>query len=164
MRQFAVSLIAQVKDNELEPLRHVLEDRDTALMQALGRIGTIHYARWVIIEPIAGDKALLVFESNFDGDADAPINNVIRTHIDEIVHALGPQIDDVYTHCEGYTPIDKLSYLFKIRRTEPAFYQGSPGRTVTTIAQEKALRTRLVLPVMPPNRAYYIPCHIPQPV
>jgi hypothetical protein len=136
MRQFALTLIAQVKDNGLEPLRQVLKNRETALMQALGGIGTIHYARWVIIEPSDGYKAVLAFASNYDGHLD--------THIKDLVGALGPLLDDIYTHCEDYTPADKTSYLLNIRHEEAAFYQGSPGRTVATIAQEKALRDRLV--------------------
>jgi hypothetical protein len=136
MRQSALTLIAQVKDDGLDALRQVLKDREPALMQALGSIGTIHYARWVIIEPSPGYKAVLAFGSNFDGRLD--------THIEDLVRALGALLDDIYTHCENYTPNAKQSYLVKIRYKEAAFYQGAPGRTVATIAQEKALRERLV--------------------
>jgi hypothetical protein len=136
MRQSALTLIAPVMDNGLEPLRQVLAAREPALRQALGGIGTIHYARWVIIEPSAGHKALLAFESNCDGDPD--------THVGDLVRALGSLLDDIYTHCENYTPDARPAYLSRIRRPEAAFYQGSPGRTVKTIAHERALRERLV--------------------
>ncbi len=136
MRQSALTLIAQVKDNGLEPLHQVLKDSETALKQALSSIGTIHYARWVIIEPSDGYKAMLAFGSNYDGHLDA--------HIEDLVRALGHLLDDIYTHIEDYTPAAKSAYLFKIRCHEAAFYQGSPGRTVAIIAQEKALRERLV--------------------
>src|SRR4051812_36904458 len=136
MRQSALTLIARIRDSGLEPLRLVLGDREAALQQALSGIGTIHYARWVIVEPGAGYPAVLAFESNYDGDLD--------THVADLVRALGPLLDDVYTHCEDYTPDARTSYLSSIRRPEAAFYQGSPGRTVKAIAQERALRERLV--------------------
>jgi hypothetical protein len=136
MKQSALTLIARIKDNGLEPLRQVLRDREPALRQALGGVGTVHYARWVIIEPGAGYTAALAFESNCDGDPDA--------HVADLVRALGPLLDDIYAHCEGYTPDARPSYLSRIRCPEAAFYQGSPGRTVQTIARERALRERLV--------------------
>src|SRR4051812_27263000 len=144
MRQLALTLTARVKENDLEPLRQVLGDREVVLRQALGGIGAIHYARWVIIEPGAGYKAVLAFESNFDGPTGTPVNDVIRGHIDDLAGALGPLLDDIYAHCEDYTPDAKSTYLSKMRRKEAAFYQGSPGRTVETIDRERALRGRLV--------------------
>jgi hypothetical protein len=137
MRQSALTLIAQVKDDGLQPLRLVLKNQEAAIKAALGRLGTIHYARWVIIDdPKSNYKPMLAFGSNFDGPVDK--------HIEDLVRELGTLLDDIYSHCEGYSPVDKQSYLFNIRTKEAAFYQGSPGRTVQTIAQEKALRNRLV--------------------
>jgi hypothetical protein len=136
MRQSALTLIARVKDTGLEPLRGVLETREVDIMRALGRVGTVHYARWVILEPADGFDAVLAFGSDFDGPAD--------THIADLVRELGPLLDEIYVHCEDYTPGNAASYLLNIRCKEAAVYQGSPGRTVRTIAQEKALRERLV--------------------
>ena len=84
MRQFALTLTAQVKENDLEPLRQVLKNREAVLLRALGGIGAIHFARWVIIEPGARHKAVLAFESNFDGPTGTPVNDVIRGHIDDL--------------------------------------------------------------------------------
>ena len=62
----------------------------------------------------------------------------------DLVTHLGPLLDDIYAHCEGYRPAaDKVAYLTGIRKKEAAVYHGAPGRTVQTIAQEKALRARL---------------------
>jgi hypothetical protein len=137
MRQSAITLVAQVKEAELGSLRRVLRTREAELLQAIGRIGTVHYARWVIVlGPGDGFKPLLTFGSDFDGPVDA--------HLNDLVTHLGPLLDDIYAHCEGYQPAaDKVAYLTGIRKKEAAVYQGAPGRTVQTIAQEKALRARL---------------------
>jgi hypothetical protein len=136
MRQSAITLVARVKDTGLEPLRGVLETKKKDLEVALGRVGTIHYARWVILEPADGFDAVLAFGSDFDGPAD--------THIADLVRELGPLLDEIYVHCEDYTPGAPASYLLNIRCKEAAVYQGAPGRTVQAIAQEKALRERIV--------------------
>jgi hypothetical protein len=136
MQQSAITLVAPVKEAGLEPLRRVLEDRQADLVVALGRVGTVHYARWVIIVgPGTGFKPLLTFGSDFDGPADA--------HLNDLVAHLGPLLDDIFTHCEGYDPADQAASLLRFRRKEAAVYQGAPGRTVQTIAREKALRARL---------------------
>jgi hypothetical protein len=136
MRQSAVTLVAPVKETELESLRGVLRHRNAEILRALGRIGTVHYARWVIVlGPGGGFKPLLTFGSDFDGPVDA--------HVKDLVTHLGSLVDDIYVHCEGYRPADKVGYLLSIRKKEAAVYQGAPGRTVQTIARERALRDRL---------------------
>ncbi len=120
-------MIARVKDAGLEPLRRALKDNEPALRDALARIKTIHYARWVIVEPADGFKPLLAFGSDFDGPVDA--------HVRDLVREFGPLLDTLYTHCEGYTPGAGASYLLNIRCPEAAWYQGSPGRSVETVAQ-----------------------------
>ena len=136
MRQSAVTLVAPVKETDLESLRGVLRHRNADILRALERIGTVHYARWVIVlGPGDGFKPLLTFGSDFDGPVDA--------HLRDLVTHLGPLLDDIYAHCEGYRPDDKVGYLQSVRKKEAAVYQGAPGRTVPAIAQEKALRARL---------------------
>src|SRR5436190_21963138 len=103
MRQSALTLIAPIRDNEVEPLRRVLEKQDAALKQALGDIGTIHYARWVIIEASGPYRAQLAFDSNFDG--------AVNAHVDDLVRALGNLLDEIYAHCEDYSSGAKSSYL-----------------------------------------------------
>lgn len=136
MRQSALTLIARVKDDGLEPLRRALKVNDLALKEALNKLGTVHYARWVIVEPADGYKPLLAFGSDFDGP--------VEPHIGDLVREFGPLLGEVYGHCEGFTAGDPAAYLRGIRVPEAAFYQGSPGRTVGTVKQEKELRERLV--------------------
>src|SRR6476660_3212903 len=105
MRQSAVTLVARVKETELGSLRGVLRNREDEIIRAIARIGTVHYARWVIVlGPGCGFKPLLTFGSDFDGPVDA--------YLRDLAAHLGPLLDDMYTHCEGYQPAaDKVAYL-----------------------------------------------------
>src|SRR4051794_7929923 len=144
MRQSALTLIAPIAEGRVEPLRQVLAAREAELKETLSRLGTVHYARWVIVEgdPFGtgpGDApycSQLAFESNFDGEAGA--------HVADLARELGPLVDEVYGHCEGFSTGANAAYLKGIAVGEAAFYQGSPGRTVQTIGEERALRARLL--------------------
>ncbi len=140
MKQHALTLIAEVKRDHTEPLRRVLKEKTDVLKASLRTIGSIHYCRWVIIDEKKTDTetwpAQLAFSSNFDGD--------IEQHLHDLTSALDTLLDDIYTHCAGYSSSDRMGYFRKIRVKEMAFYQGSPGRSVKTIAQEKALHEKLL--------------------
>jgi len=139
MKQAALTLIATIKNQNLEALRVVLSQKNEMLKSALRSIGTIHYSRWVIVdETVLDNKTLppqLVFSSNFDGD--------VNQHIEDLAGALGNLADDIYTNCIDYTANDRAGYFRKIRTREMAFYQGSPGRTVKIIGQERQLKDRI---------------------
>lgn len=145
MRQSALTLIAPIADGRVDSLGQVLTTREAEMKETLSRLGTVHYARWVIVEgdPFGtrgGDcpyRSQLAFESNFDGEPDA--------HIADLARELGPLVDEVYGHCDGFSPGANVAYLSGIGVREAAFYQGSPGRTVKTIADERALRKRLLV-------------------
>ena len=139
MRQNALTLICEVKKNELESLRLFLKDHQDRLKNQLRLLGTIHYCRWVIIdEAILDGKTIspqLAFSSNFDGDIDQHLNDLIQ-HLKEV-------LIQIYSHCIDFDKDNVYKYLQSIRVKEMAFYQGSPGRSVKTIAQEKELRQYL---------------------
>lgn len=139
MKQNALTLITPVDEQHIASLKKVLKDRKDDLKTALRSIGTIHYARWVIIDGETLDNevlpAQLVFASNFDGD--------VLIHIQDLIKHLGTLLDDIYKNTTDYNPHSKVEFLVKTRIKEAAFYQGSPGRTVVEIAREKALHQEL---------------------
>ena len=100
-------------------------------------------ARWVIIDSVTIDNELLpaqlAFSSNFDGDPD--------THLRDLVDKIGGVLDVIYENVEGYDPQNKLEFLIKSRIKEAAFYQGSPGRSLKVIADEKALHQEIFLQI-----------------
>jgi hypothetical protein len=140
MKQTALTLITPVVEGKLEALRTVLSDRKDTLKQGLRSLGTVHYARFVIVEETTiGNEfcpAQLAFSSNFDGDVD--------THIEDLAINLNSLLDEVYTNCVDYTPQNRSGYLKKISIKEAAFYVGAPGRTVKIIEQEKQLRNHIL--------------------
>ena len=135
MNQNALTLITVIDDQQIDRLRSVLKDNKEILSTLLRNIGTVHYARWVIID---GQKlknettpTQLVFSSNHDGDT--------ATHIHDLVQHLGGLLDLIYSNSPDYTPQDKEGFLTKTRIKEAAFYVGAPGRSVKDIALEKTL-------------------------
>lgn len=139
MKQNALTLICPVDDQNVEKLRQLLKSRKKEFTEALGTLGTIHYARWVIIdgETIKNEvfPTQLAFSSNFDGDVD--------THIRDLTEKIADVLDAIYENVTGYSPQSRLEFLTLSRIKEAAFYQGSPGRTVKTIADEKALHQEI---------------------
>ncbi len=125
---------------ELKKIRQELIDNKNELFENLG---TIHFARWIILDPteVDGEKlnARLAFSSNFDGDRDE--------HIRSLSGAAGPFIDRIYQYCEGYPPertaAARTSYLKQWITKNAAFYTGAPGRTISQIRQESELRNHL---------------------
>jgi hypothetical protein len=88
----------------------------------------LHYAAFVIIPQIDGIPTRLVFETNYDGDLDA--------HLDELVKLAGAELDNIYQHCKGYPaasavakPQDFKKYLIEHSVPSTAFYVALPGRS-----------------------------------
>jgi hypothetical protein len=135
MNQNALTLITVIEDRNIDRLKTVLKDNKEILSTLLRNIGTVHYARWVIID---GQKlknettpTQLVFSSNFDGDP--------ATHIHDLVQHLGNLLDLIYSNSPDYTPQNKEGFLTGTRIKEAAFYIGAPGRSVKDIQLEKGL-------------------------
>jgi len=141
MKQNAVTLVAQISDEHVNRLKDLLTANKTAYTNALSTLGTVHYARWVVIDKHTLDSgevfsAQLVFSSNFDGDP--------GQHIKDLAAKIGAIINEIYSLANGYNSNDPVGYLSSIRTKEAAFYQGSPGRTLGIIAQEKELHRELL--------------------
>ena len=139
MNQNALTLLAVIADEHIGRLRAVLKDNREALNTSIGNIGTVHYARFVILDgEMLGKEIIptqLVLSTNHDGDT--------ATHIKDLVAHLGNLLDLIYSNSPDYTPQDKEGFLTKTRIKEAAFYVGAPGRSVKDIAQEKALHQEI---------------------
>ena len=135
MNQNALTLITVIRDDQSATITSLLKDKKEALNSALKSIGTVHYARFVIIDSTTINNELLppqlVLSSNFDGEIDA--------HIQDLATHLADLLDQIYAHTLNYNPADKAGFLRGIRIKEAAFYVGAPGRSVKDIANEKAL-------------------------
>ncbi|MGH8900686.1 MAG: hypothetical protein ACRDYA_03160 [Egibacteraceae bacterium] len=79
-----------------ETVEAVLEDLQRRLDEAgdtgLSGIGTVHFARWVMLRN--GDRAQLLFASHFDGTWD--------NYMDDFIAHAWQLFDAVWSNCEGY--------------------------------------------------------------
>jgi hypothetical protein len=103
------------------------------------QIPTLHFASVVLFDT-RGFVPLLVLESNFDGELD--------TYLDQLVRAAEPWLGRLFGCCAGFpsslpVPVALAEYL-RGRVVRPAaFHVGNVGRTLVRIRQEAALRDDL---------------------
>lgn len=151
-QQFPLTLVTPVRDEmhaELYPfLKQIKNDLLENKHELFEDIGTIHFARWVVIddktetgEPTSEKTAKLVFSSNFDG--------TVEKHIADLCSVAAPIIDRIYACCIDYpeeqsrTTESRFQYLNRWVVKTTTFYRGAPNRTLLQIRNEEKLRNHL---------------------
>jgi len=165
MPQNALSVITRIKPAERSALETLLDvigrqvDYAVQGYDAGGVAGetpyinfqdltTIHFACWVVIRSavdIANPSNVypdtLVLETNYDGDPEA--------HLDELIAKGGKALDAIYAHCEGWpaegtkNPQAVKQYLKSNSVPSAAFYVGCPGQTRGSVYNAMAVREEL---------------------
>ena len=152
IKQHPLTILSPVKKDKLETLDKRLGVIREKLQQGteteFKKVSTLHYGRWVILsresfrdEPAIPVGTRLIFSTNFDGDKD--------DHLTELVTQLTQYIDDIYECCEGFpepgarTTESRKAYLEKYMVKTSAFFNGAPGRSVKQIHQEEFLREHI---------------------
>ncbi len=152
IKQHPLTLLSPVKQDKLETLDKRLgvirENLQQGTETEFKKVSTLHYGRWVILsresfrdEPAIPVGTRLIFSTNFDGDKD--------NHLTELVTQLTQYIDDIYECCEGFpepgarTTESRKGYLEKYMIKTSAFFNGAPGRSVQQIHQEESLREHI---------------------
>lgn len=108
------------------------------------RIASVHFARLLILPPVAEDEPLqLLFATDFDG--------TLADHLNELLDVAAPGLDRLFTHCVGWADVadrDRRGRFlvfgdFVARYAAPSntFYTGTVKRSVTQICREAELRT-----------------------
>ena len=141
-RQRGLSLQIPIRDQHREHVAEILRElgnpsnlkADSLLNRE--NFPEVHFARWIIAPAttIKGKRiaASVVYSSNFDGTADAHIQNLIEKTSDFL--------DRLFKHCEGYGGRDQLSsYISRHRIRVPALWVGAINRTVDQIHNEMDL-------------------------
>jgi len=141
VNQHPLSIVAEIKAGSKAALNEKLTvmGKDPAANPEIpfGQVPTLHFSCFVIIDQEA-DKypTYLVFESNFDGDLDA--------HLDQLLAVGQAGFDALFSHCVGYTPgssADQLkAYMRSHSSPAAAFYVGCRGQTVQDIQNAIAVR------------------------
>jgi hypothetical protein len=144
VRQRPLSVLAPIKASELASLEETLEVIGSSSMNdtSIGftNVSTLHFLRWVILPPAEkGGPSTLALETNFDGDLDA--------HLAEVMRASGHVFKEVYARCEGLktdaTDHAVTAYLREHSVDVNTFYVGYPGLTVRVIQNDIELRHRI---------------------
>jgi hypothetical protein len=101
----------------------------------LDRIGTVHFARWVIL-PDGADGGSLLFASNYDGPWD--------TYIEDFAAEAADSFQAIYSNCVGWpqrgaTDIEAFKAYIKDHQLAPdVYYRAYPTATVGQV--KSALR------------------------
>ena len=141
--QNALTLVTPVihgRRDELDSrLMKIRADLSSGVFKEFGKIDTLHYARYVLLDgQLSNAKTNLVFSSDYDGDLDE--------HLLAFTMQCAGLMDHLYECCEGYpdansrTPQSRELYLRKWHHKDEAFYIGAPGRSLKQIKQENKLR------------------------
>jgi hypothetical protein len=126
-------VIGDVIPGHEETLRKVLKEHmaNPRTQEAVAQIGTLHEARFVLLD---GGKRLM-FASSFDGDWDKYIDDFAAT-------AIGKNFDETWSHVEGYPGVKspKIKDWFQAHATEAGnFVAAYPQPTVKQVLKALAL-------------------------
>jgi hypothetical protein len=124
---------------------------DQGVPTPIGRIPSIHFARWLILTPnhyLFYDAdgrcpnykytSWLLFTSNFDGD--------METYLRDFATMLAEDVDRIWGNCEGYPSAGSRdfdafwNYAKKHQLTTHAFANAYPGLTVARIHELQTFR------------------------
>jgi hypothetical protein len=100
-------------------------------------IGSVHFARWVIL-PDGAEGGSLLFTSNYDGSWD--------TYIEQFAADAASSFDAIYSNCEGWpaggaTDIDAFKDFIRTRELpSDVYYRAYPTATVRDV--KSALRLK----------------------
>jgi hypothetical protein len=126
-------VIGDVIAGHEETLRKVLKEHmaNPRTQEAVAQIGTLHEARFVLLD---GGKRLM-FASSFDGDWDKYIDDFAAT-------AIGKNFDETWNHVQGYPGVKspKIKEWFQAHATEAGnFVAAYPQPTVKQVLKALAL-------------------------
>jgi len=154
-RQFDGFVIADVSADQVEGLKTLLGEisrQTVALMRgeptespiiAFEDLRTVHYARFVLLEPSGGNGHMLVLSTNYDGpegESSCPPIRALENHINDLVQSVGDGLEQVFEHCDGFTKGGLRSFIAEGQRKASTFYVGTSGRSRDQARWEEQLR------------------------
>lgn len=140
MKQSALSFISEIdpskKTNLLQTLEAISEDVEENSFFPFASMTTIHFARFIVLEDTAVYPPYLVFFSNYDGELNA--------HIQEIIHESKDGFESIFSACKNFP--DKrdtqlyINFIKQHANYRSYFYRGTWGRSVEQIRHEEQSR------------------------
>jgi hypothetical protein len=146
-QQVAVTIIATIKQEEIQNLRRLLKSMSDNVAHneviPFARLSNVHFARLLVLDESVDLNGVriapsLVYMSECDG--------LIDQHLCELVEIAAEGLDQLYSCCLDYLDSDqrttesRLAYLRSKLVNANAYYVNTIGRTVQQIQQEAQLR------------------------
>lgn len=138
----ALTVIAPIAPERRQALDHTLDqiaaDLEGNQWVPFSKLATTHFARFAILPPAEREApALLVFESNHDGEPD--------DYLDLLARTCGGGLDAIFGCCDGWpkrgvADLDGYSRFMRAhRRAASAFHQGYRDRSKASVENDLAV-------------------------
>jgi hypothetical protein len=145
----ALMVLTPVVPGRQDALRSYLEALPAAEGSPLSGVPSTHFARWLVIDelvheggPQKPDKLscpYLLFTSNFDGELDA--------YLDQLLAAMAKEADEIWGACVGYPGSGDQQafkdYMTHNRIPTTFFVSAYPEATVDDVRSSMALRAQI---------------------
>jgi hypothetical protein len=143
--QVALTFSAHVRPDRRESLERSLasmaDDPGRNPVLPFARLPHTHFARIVLLEPVAPDREPATLIMTLDCDAPA------RARLRELVEIAATGLDELFGSCAEYprapTSTTRREFLRAHERSSRVFYVHAVGRTLTQIRDEARLRLAL---------------------
>ncbi len=133
IEQRALTVVATLAGGDPAPLLSALDAAKDRVLASLALVTTLHFGRFVVFTQASGGSAL-AFESNYDGDEEA--------HLTELLQHVGDDLDAFFGHCEGYARGAFADLARRCSRTlrPRAYYVAHGGLSVAQITHDARVR------------------------
>ncbi len=137
----ALTVALPVRSGHAAELDAQLQERAGDVCDKLRGVSSLHFGRFVLLPGSApgsdgAPRALLLFESNFDGE--------LAQHLAELWAEAGALLSPLLAHCEGFeAPGDGEKFARVVRahlREASAYFVAHPGLTVARVRADARLR------------------------
>jgi hypothetical protein len=148
VRQQALTVALPVRSGQAAALDAWLDVHAADVKRRLAAVMSLHFGRFVLVphglsaadDDAARVRALLLVESNFDGE--------LAAHLEELWHTAGDALDPLLAHCVGWEPRggDAATFGRYVRahlRETSAFFVAHPGLSVTRVQADARLRAEV---------------------
>ena len=139
--QRALTVIAPIDPNKRESLQLIfrqmvppLGDVATNPFVPFGKLSTLHFGRFVILEATETTPLQLSFSTNYDG--------LLEDHLYELDQEVGSGLSLIFSHCPDFQ--NDVCAFIRTHSLQPgAFYIGHRRRSRRQIGQEASLRNEI---------------------
>ena len=146
---YALTIMTPVRPGMEPALASLLAALPTGERSPLARMGTTHFARWLVLHDLVYggppqvrdslQSAYLIFVSTFDGDLDS--------YLEAMISRMGAELDAIWSHCAGFPGIDDpaaVKRYLKHNQLDTTFFYAPYGQArVPDVLDSLALRRRI---------------------